>query len=117
MTSASLSNKECLPDNIDNTTAPNQGKWRSTLIDFGFARALSLSELNADKKCKNNSHQIPSAQVSAEHVNEALVNTSIGSSCGRSANLDASQFQKCARDLSALGNCNYAAPEILSGLC
>eukprot|EP00957_Ditylum_brightwellii_P114538 8733049-Ditylum_brightwellii.AAC.1 len=59
---------------------------------------------------------MPSAQVSAEHVNEALVNTNIGSSRGRSANLDASQSRQCVRDLSALGNRHYAAPEILSGL-
>jgi len=113
---ASLSNRQCWSDNIDDATASKQGKWHITLIDFGFARALSLSELNADNEGNNDSHQMPSAQVSAEHVNEALVNTSIGSSRGRSANLDASRSRKCVRDLSALGNRHYAAPEILSGL-
>lgn len=104
-----------------------------TLIDFGFARALSPDDLatdvGLDKVAKESEGPSPmesrqSNETKIICVNDSLQETSIhnlSKSRGRSltrenSNIDASQSHKPVRDLSALGHRDYAAPEIRSGL-
>lgn len=113
-------------------------KCKITIIDFGFARALSPDDLRTDvgldKAVKESAMQSKS-RADVEHynskdndalcVNDKIHDTSIhnkttnarGRSITRNSfNLDSSQSHKRVRDLSALGTRNYAAPEIMSGL-
>ena len=106
-----------------------------TLIDFGFARALSTADLSTDVglgKVEKEGGMGMSSWVGTLQANdkdiisidEALVDSSVrkqektrGRSPTRSENeIDESQSRTRVRDLSALGTRNYAAPEIMSGL-
>lgn len=85
---------------------------RITLIDFGFARALSSDILMGDDEYEG---KIVNRQIRGE------VSRLTGHSRGRSrtrtvAEVDESKSHRRVRDLSALGTRNYAAPEILRGL-
>ena len=79
-----------------------------TLIDFGFARALSAEELDVDVERK---HKAGSSQVPREIAPR-----------GRSPTrknydeFDQSVSRKRVRDVSALGTRNYVAPEVLRGV-
>eukprot|EP01082_Thalassiosira_pseudonana_P002531 g2103.t1 g2103 contig11:721472-722983(+) len=115
-----------------------------TLIDFGFARALSPSDLKSDLGLNKAVKERESKQSATEKqhnetceqdeekgasgfscINEPLHDLSSGidrpTFRGRSRsrdtnNMDSSASHRPVRDLSALGTRSYAAPEILSGL-
>jgi serine/threonine protein kinase len=117
-------------------------KCHVTIVDFGFARALSPDDLTTDyglHKVATESEMktIQSSPHSNNHsnqisdgdekicVNDMLHDTSNHNNAKRSRGrslarkdsaLDASQSRKQIRDLSALGTRSYAAPEIISGL-
>jgi len=73
-------------------------RWHLTLVDFGFARALGPQDLNVDDS-ELSSKFLPS------HDLERSLNAS-----------DRTLSKTIVRRLSALGNRDYAAPEIQKGL-
>lgn len=80
-------------------------KWKITLVDFGFARALTPDDMS----------KAITRQRSADADSSA--GKSVGSSSRRStrsSRLGASR--KFGRQMSAVGNRSYAAPEILKGV-
>jgi len=110
-----------------------------TLVDFGFARALSPTDLKTDigleKVDKESVHRAPEMEQAAPSINEvnefgnssfinqALKDPSRNKGTGsrgrgrtRELDIDNSISHVKVRDLSALGTRNYAAPEITSGI-
>jgi serine/threonine protein kinase len=86
-------------------------KWHLTLVDFGFARALSPNDVNPS------SHRTRSPEMTHSEsdlsINEALDDSNhiLRRSRGnRSSNPDLSRH--IIRSLSAVGNREYAAPEV-----
>jgi serine/threonine protein kinase len=85
-------------------------KWHLTLIDFGFARALGPSDINSGNG-ERSSKWYPPTDL------EKSLNASINHSSTRKRNkLDQTASKSIVRQLSALGNRDYAAPEILKGI-
>mmetsp|Transcript_6157 Transcript_6157/g.9705 ORF Transcript_6157/g.9705 Transcript_6157/m.9705 type:complete len:451 (-) Transcript_6157:158-1510(-) len=107
---------------------------RITLVDFGFARALSPNDIKSDiglkKVLDGSGHDDPEIEETATKIemkkfydvsciNQALNDTSLlVETRGRSRNqdLESSVSHVRVRNLSALGTRNYAAPEILTGI-
>lgn len=112
-----------------------------TIVDFGFARALSPDDIKSDtglkKICDEGQRQADPEKAQAltmgmekgggsfcdvACIDQALIDTSRSKvSRGRSRrrsseDFDSSISHQRIRDLSALGTRNYAAPEILSGI-
>ena len=112
----------CYSDGIDAETAVRNGKWSITLIDFGFARALEPSDIEDDIGLSNlvkgfepdfisYSSSSPSAAILAS-IDAPIEDESVHKETrGRKSHMDVSK--RIVRDLSALGNRSYAAPEIL----
>merc|ERR1712194_574348 len=105
-----------------------------TLVDFGFARALSSDDIQTDAGLKKSLDKTEKENA-PEHAEDIETTKKYHASCitqaltdpslvvetrgrGRSRNrvLDDSISHNQVRDLSALGTCNYAASEILSGI-
>jgi serine/threonine protein kinase len=85
-------------------------KWHLTLVDFGFARALGPNDI------KSGTEEISSKWFSSTDLEKSL-NASINHSSTRKQNtLDQTVSKSIVRQLSALGNRDYAAPEILNGI-
>lgn len=82
-------------------------KWHVTLVDFGFARALTP----ADMKKK-----LPPSEAGGATMDSST--RSMGSSGGRSRRsvLNRSMSRRFTRKMSAVGNRMYAAPEITRGI-
>mmetsp|Transcript_19226 Transcript_19226/g.31943 ORF Transcript_19226/g.31943 Transcript_19226/m.31943 type:complete len:245 (-) Transcript_19226:1686-2420(-) len=91
-------------DNDLTTWKALRAKWHLTLVDFGFARALSPNDVNesAHKKAPNNAIQ-NGADLS---IDRALDDSSSSRVCR------ADHSRHIIRSLSALGNREYAAPEV-----
>jgi len=100
VTGASLSGQDDIWDDLDASTEPNWAlllaRWHVTLIDFGFARALSPSDMSTQ-------------------VSKASSHT-MDSSSGSSKSLNRSMSRKMNRMMSAVGNRMYAAPEVQRGI-
>ena len=88
-------------------------KWHVTLIDFGFARALTPEDVTK-----------PSSHFTKENLNASYHKTALDvhgnklSSKRKSAVdfTDKSISRKFERKMSALGNRNFVAPEVLQGI-
>eukprot|EP00571_Detonula_confervacea_P009793 CAMPEP_0172299316 /NCGR_PEP_ID=MMETSP1058-20130122/1672_1 /TAXON_ID=83371 /ORGANISM="Detonula confervacea, Strain CCMP 353" /LENGTH=446 /DNA_ID=CAMNT_0013008743 /DNA_START=197 /DNA_END=1537 /DNA_ORIENTATION=- len=112
---------------IDGKALMMAKQCRVTLVDFGFARALSPNDIDIGLEKVLNENEKPT-KTNMDHgkfddetcINEAPADTRHSvESRGRSrtrVNLDSSVSHTRIRDLSALGTRNYAAPEILSGV-
>jgi len=109
-----------------------------TLVDFGFARALSPTDVKTDiglKKVNQESEMAPKMEQAAPTIvevnkfgNASCINQALddpsrnkgtesrGRGRTRELNTDNSISHAKVRDLSALGTRNYAAPEITSGI-
>lgn len=110
-----------------------------TLVDFGFARALSPTDVKTDiglkKVDKESVHRSPEMQQEAPTIievnkfdNASCINQALndpsrnkgaesrGRGRTREQDIDNSISHAKVRDLSALGTRNYAAPEIMSGI-
>jgi serine/threonine protein kinase len=72
-------------------------KWHVTLIDFGFARALTPKDMK---------QKAPGRSLSGGGMDNSSGNKSLGRSTSRSF----------TRKMSAVGNRMFAAPEILKGI-
>jgi serine/threonine protein kinase len=86
-------------------------KWHLTLVDFGFARALTRKDLEAEivlKEAIGKSMHNSSAFCIDEAVNDSSLHF-----VKRQDSFDAaSQSRHIVRGLSAVGNRDYAAPEV-----
>eukprot|EP00523_Entomoneis_sp_CCMP467_P015197 CAMPEP_0168771926 /NCGR_PEP_ID=MMETSP0725-20121227/3690_1 /TAXON_ID=265536 /ORGANISM="Amphiprora sp., Strain CCMP467" /LENGTH=444 /DNA_ID=CAMNT_0008821423 /DNA_START=11 /DNA_END=1345 /DNA_ORIENTATION=- len=96
--------------------APHVKRWPLTLVDFGFARALTPSDMKENLPTMSFSN----GNSNSNHNNnmDASV-SSFGSSSRHSKNpkrLDLSTSRAFTRQMSALGNRGYAAPEILQDI-
>lgn len=107
--------------------AEKEERWKVTLIDFGFARPLSPAQISTDIGLFNvvNDVNVDIRQRDpkfAPSLDNPLEDASIqdGQQGGRGRTLntdvDSSVSKQRVRNLSALGNRSYAAPEILDGV-
>lgn len=90
-------------------------KWHLTLVDFGFARALGPDDLKAEASLKrrlSGSIHNTKHNESEASINEALNDDSGYLSRKKRQNADQDKSRHIVRTLSALGNRDYAAPEI-----
>ena len=107
----SLDNKAILEDGLDETNWPAlRATWHLTLLDFGFARALSSSDIEVE------------ANKNRLSVTDHLISETVAAIKSKSKN--SSQYKRYSaedpgnmsrhivRSLSALGNRGYAAPEV-----
>jgi serine/threonine protein kinase len=79
-------------------------KWHVTLVDFGFARALTPKDMK---------QKAPGRSLSGGGMDNS--STSMNSSSG-SKTLNRSMSRRFTRKMSAVGNRMFAAPEILKGI-
>ena len=90
--------QDCIWDDDKNDPIPDgealRKKWHVTLVDFGFARALSPQDLENEKVTFNKPSTLDSS----------------------TRNLNRSISRSFQRSMSALGNHMYAAPEIINGV-
>ncbi|KAL9186226.1 hypothetical protein ACHAXT_005464 [Thalassiosira profunda] len=121
---------------VDGKVATYARQCNITLVDFGFARALSSADIKTDVGLKKmlDENDKPDVLEATEKevyddcfVNFALTDGPTGPSAGggkksrgrnrtRAEDLNTSASHNRVRDLSALGTRNYAAPEILRGI-
>jgi serine/threonine protein kinase len=78
-------------------------KWHVTLVDFGFARALTPDDMEKKFSSKRGAAPPPAAGLADS--------SSAAGSCTSSSRRSISH--RLVRKLSALGNRNYAAPEVM----
>lgn len=124
---------ECYSDGLDGEQAVKEKRYNITLIDFGFARALKPSEVSTDLGlCKVVQNVAPDLPLENESGDNKPLNPAVlalleapiddGSQHGketkrgRTSALDRSMSRQIVRDLSALGQRSYAAPEITRGV-
>ncbi len=124
---------ECYSDGLDGEQAVKEKRYNITLIDFGFARALKPSEISTDPGLYNVVQNVaPDLPLENESGNNKPLNPAVlalleapiddGSQHGKKTKrgrkpvLDRSTSRQIVRDLSALGQRSYAAPEITRGV-
>ena len=111
VTGASLEQDEVWDDVVANVDEQDWHalvkKWHVTLVDFGFARALTPNDLKV-ADMKSSSRQLSNIDHSGSLLDRS--NNSTGSSLGKS------QSFRFSRKMSALGNRAFAAPEIVKGV-
>ena len=127
---ANPTSEECYSDGLDGEQAVKEKRYNITLIDFGFARALKPSEIKTDLglsnlvenvapdlPMENGSKQLnPAVLASLEAPIDDGSQHGKKTKRGRKAALDRSMSRQIVRDLSALGQRSYAAPEITRGV-
>ena len=127
---AKPTSEECYSDGLDGEQAVKEKRYNITLIDFGFARALKPSEIKTDLglsnlvenvapdlPMENGSKQLnPAVLASLEAPIDDGSQHGKKTKRGRKAALDRSMSRQIVRDLSALGQRSYAAPEITRGV-
>jgi len=128
ITGATLKDDDLWDDGEIGEAAAKKNKWHIILIDFGFVRALSAEDTNKDIALHNTIEQKDiehmnevgkqSSTLNNELINNAMSLDGSNSSRGRKKErtLDVSISHARVRDLSAIGNRNYAAPEIINGV-
>jgi serine/threonine protein kinase len=116
---------------LDGEQAVKDKRYNITLIDFGFARALKPSEIDTDRGLYNVVQNV-APDLPLENDNNKKLNAAVLASLeapiddgsqhgkktrrGRMVDFDRSVSRRVVRDLSALGQRSYAAPEITKGV-
>eukprot|EP00977_Amphora_coffeiformis_P010176 scaffold2363_cov159-Amphora_coffeaeformis.AAC.38 len=110
ITGASMEQDEIWDDNRSSASecekidwAALSKKWHVTLVDFGFARALTPEDMKKKPPKGDPRDDVP--------IDGSSRHGSIGNSSG-SRSLRKSSSKLFARQMSAVGNRNYAAPEV-----
>lgn len=118
VTGASASQNEIWVDSEDDKADKSWGewkelckKWKVTLIDFGFARALTPEDVEKERVAvrtlsAHNMNPITDSPATSRHSRRS----------GGAGQLDKSVSHALTRTMSALGNRWYAAPEVTSGV-
>ena len=90
-------------------------KYKVTILDFGFARALTPEDLEEDPETSHRKSRDSSSKSEKEiiDIDNTLGNENINDSQHSASSL-ASVSHKMKRVMSTLGNRNYAAPEIVN---
>jgi serine/threonine protein kinase len=83
-------------------------KWHLTLVDFGFARALSPSDMKPSPGAPSR----PQNRMDASGTSTGSAGGGISASQRRKSALDRSVTRRFTRMMSAVGNRAYAAPEV-----
>jgi serine/threonine protein kinase len=84
-------------------------KWHVTLVDFGFARALTPNDMKKNRTPNDMKKNAPDKSLGAG------MDSSTGSN-SMSRSISRSISRKFTRKMSAIGNRMYAAPEITKGI-
>lgn len=110
----------CWSDNVEGEDAAKKHRWHIKLIDFGFARPLHPEDIEEDK-LKNNNENKPEPKdefFGRSDIDGALQNNRRPNVAKKqdSLSLSNSISHQKIRGLSAVGNRNYAAPEMLKGM-
>jgi len=127
ITGAALQDDDLWDDGTKGEAAAYKKKWHIILIDFGFVRALCEEDIKTDVALYNIVKQQDiehMAEVGKQNstLNNEIVNSAMSlqgteSDRGRQKDrIDVSISHARVRDLSAVGNRNYAAPEIINGV-
>jgi serine/threonine protein kinase len=90
------------PKDKDPDLAALLKKWHVTLVDFGFARALTPQDMKKDPPTKSQVGGLDSSSISNGSANSKSMNRSMS--------------RRFTRKMSAVGNRMYAAPEITKGI-
>jgi len=119
----------CWSDGIDGDEAAKSMRWNIRLVDFGFARPLRPDDiLNKEsllqkKKEPRNAEFFGKSTVDNRLDDRSLHQSGLGLDLSRSAggtkqelDLSNSISRYKIMDLSAVGNRNFAAPEIMKGI-
>eukprot|EP00557_Chaetoceros_sp_GSL56_P003841 CAMPEP_0176497746 /NCGR_PEP_ID=MMETSP0200_2-20121128/11901_1 /TAXON_ID=947934 /ORGANISM="Chaetoceros sp., Strain GSL56" /LENGTH=515 /DNA_ID=CAMNT_0017895805 /DNA_START=75 /DNA_END=1619 /DNA_ORIENTATION=+ len=113
------SSDACWSDDVEGEEAAKKHMWNIKLIDFGFARPLHPDDIEEDK-LKNNNENTPEPKdefFGRSDIDGALQNNRhVVPKKQDSLSLSNSISHKKIRGLSAVGNRNYAAPEMLKGM-
>lgn len=124
VTGSTIDDNALWDDGEEGETAFNKNKWRIILLDFGFARALTKKDMvhktlqNEEKEDFDNSEDPTRSEIDYK---KQIHNVMDSRKCERGRkkvrdSLDFSLSHAKVRDLSAVGNRNYAAPEIIRGV-
>jgi serine/threonine protein kinase len=99
-------------------------KWHLTLVDFGFARALGPTDLEADASSKtligashsqtdnNDGNKVVRRLNPQESIDDAVKESNMRLSRNKLLKDHYSKSRRVVRCLSAVGNRTYAAPEV-----
>ena len=106
----------CWSDEIDGDDAAKKHTWNIKLIDFGFARPLHPDDIAGSQIQNNNANEPEPNDVffGRSDIDGALKDREIKKKDVLS--LSTSLSHNAIRGLSAVGNRNYAAPEMLKGI-
>lgn len=107
----------CWSDDVEGEEAAKKHTWNIKLIDFGFARPLHPDDIQ-ENKLKNNNEDKPEPGdefFGRSDMDGALQNRQVITKKD-SLSLSNSISHQKVRGLSAVGNRNYAAPEMLKGM-
>jgi serine/threonine protein kinase len=116
----------CWSDDVEGDEAAKKYLWKIKLIDFGFARPLHPEDIEEDK-LKNNNEDKPEPKdefFGRSDIDGALLQQQQKKTPPHgqivtkqdSLSLSNSISHQKIRGLSAVGNRNYAAPEMLKGM-
>jgi len=119
----------CWSDDLEGSDAAKENRWNIKLIDFGFARPLRpediLNERNLQKKKEPSDaffgrstvdNQLDDRSLHKSNFKLDLSNSRSGHNKENDDMLDNSISRSRVRNLSAVGNRNFAAPEVKKGV-
>ena len=124
VTGATRADEACWSDDIEGCDAAKSNRWNIKLIDFGFARALGPEDIidrkSLEKKKEPRNEFFGRSSVDSQLDDRSIHKSSFGldlSSSGKQQeDLSNSLSRYKVRGLSAVGNRNFAAPEIKKGI-
>lgn len=112
---AITSDAACWSDGEDGESAANSNRWHVTIVDFGFARALGPSQVDADVYLQK-SVEGKEKLEEYDEADDVFIDCALQNGNANDSHFDKSVSRINVLDLSALGTRNYAAPEILTGV-
>lgn len=108
---AKLSGSEMWSDEIEGDDAAKANRWKIKLVDFGFARPLHPDDIDVKGTQERDDKLEPSEQFFGRSNIDGAIEEKV-----EKDSLSNSLTQKKIIGLSAVGNRNYAAPEMLKGI-
>jgi len=114
ITGAKLDDDSCWSNDPDGVEAAKAKRWKMFLIDFGFARPLHPDEVDPKRNFVDATKPEPDDGFFGRSTVDDVREDSIHQIDGLNRSLSNSISHNCIRNLSAVGNRNYAAPEVTS---
>lgn len=111
ITGVKFSDPSCWSDGEDALASAKALKWQLKLIDFGFARPLHPDDIEV-----SNVSQLTTPKAEPNFANTNVDGALEDVSNHDVLNISNSMSHNMIYDLSAVGNRNYAAPEMLNGV-